>query len=189
MKPYYLLSAIILLLFFKSLCVIIDNFKIGKIISITVISLYCIVLIINLLFVNVGAYDFKKYNEGIGSLFDIYNSNKAIMKYIQKNYTDDRIDALKYIHENQLIKNQNLLYLGTYTDNFLFKMFFTYENREGIDKPNVKEHINMWNNGEYEYLVTFLKETSLKYYSEDLELENSKIILETENCAIYQYEK
>ncbi len=189
MKPYFLLNAIILLLFFKSLCTIVDNFKIGKIISIGFTSLYCIILVVNILFVNVGAYDFQKYNEGINKLFDIYNSNKAIMKLIGESFTDDRIEALKFIHDNQLIENQNLLYLGNYIDNFLFKMFFTYENREGIDKPNVKEHINKWNEGEYEYLAVFIKETSLEYYSAELDLRNSKVIFETENCAIYQYEK
>ena len=189
MKPYFLLNAIILLLFFKSLCAIVDNFKIGKIISIGFISVYSIILIINLLLVNVSPNDFKVYNEGANKLFDIYNSNKAIMELIQERFTDDRIEALRFIHGNQLIRNQNLLYLGEYIDNFLFKMFFTYENREGIDKPNVKEHINKWNEGEYEYLVIFIKKSSLNYYSEDLELEKSKVIFETENCVIYQYEK
>ena len=167
----------------------IDSLKIGKIISIGFTSLYCIILIINLLFVNVGPNDFKMYNEGANKLFDIYNSNKAIMKYIQESFTDDRIEALKFIHDNELIDNQNLLYLGNYIDNFIFKMFFTYENRECIDKPNVKEHIQKWNEGEYEYLVVFIKDTSLKYYSKELELENSKVIFETKNCAIYKFER
>ena len=34
-----------------------------------------------------------------------------------------------------------------------------------------------------------LKETSLNYYSVDLDIQNSKVIFETENCAIYQHEK
>ena len=120
-------------------------------------------------------------------IFDIYNSNKAIMKLVQNSFTKDRMEALKYIHENKLIENQNLLYLGNYIDNFLFKMFFTYENREGIDKPNVSEHIQKWNQGQYEYLAIFLKKTYLNYYSNELELQNSEIIFETENCAIYKF--
>lgn len=186
MKPYFLLNTILLILFYKSLCLIIDNIKIGKIFSIVFTTLYCIVLILNLVFINVGAYDFKIYNESYMKMFDIYNSNKAIMQLVQNNFTEDRMEALKYIHENKLIENQNLLYLGDYIDNFLFKMFFTYENREGIDKPNVSEHIQKWNKGQYEYLVIFLKKTYLNYYSNELELQNSEIIFETENCAIYK---
>lgn len=187
MKPYFILNCIVLLLFFKGLCTIIDKIKIGKIISITFVSLYCLILIANLLLVNIDAYDFKVYNESYKKIFDIYNSNKAIMKYLQNNFVEDRIDTLKYIYENKLIEEQNLLYLGNYIDNFLFKMFFTYENREGIDNPNLKEHIQKWNEGEYEYLVVFLKKTYLDYYSEILELQKSEMIFETENCVIYQY--
>ena len=187
MKPYFLLNAILLILFYKSLCLIIDNIKIGKIFSIVFTILYCIILILNLVFINVGPYDFKVYNESYRKIFDIYNSNKAIMKLVQNSFTKDRIEALKYIHENKLIENQNLLYLGDYIDNFLFKMFFTYENREGIDKPNLIEHIQKWNQGQYEYLVIFLKKTYLNYYSNELELQNSEIIFETENCAIYKF--
>ena len=110
------------------------------------------------------------------------------MKYIQESFTDDRMDALEYIYDNSLIEGQNLLYLGDYIDNFLFKMFFTYENREGIDRKNTEEHIQKWNHGEYEYLVVFLKEIYLPYYTNVLDLRNSKIVFESTNCIIYQYE-
>lgn len=189
MKPYFVLNCIVLLLFYKSLCTIIDKIKIGKIVSTIFIILYCIILILNLLLINVDAYGFKVYNESYKKIFDIYNSNKAIMKLIQSNYTKDRIDTLKYIYENELIENQNLLYLGNYIDNFLFKMFFTYENREGIDRPNIKEHIQKWNEGQYEYLVVFQKKIYLDYYSEILELQKGETIFETENCIIYQLKK
>ncbi len=134
MKPYFLLNAILFFLLFYSICTIIDINKIGKSIAIIFTILYSMVLIINLLFINVGAYDFKKYHESGKTIFDIYNSNKAIMKLIQNTFTEDRIDTLEYVYSNELIEKQNLLYLGDYIDNFLFKMFFTYENREGIDK-------------------------------------------------------
>ncbi len=187
MKPYFLLNAILLILFYKSLCLIIDRLKLGKIFSLIFISLYCIILILNIIFVNIDPNGFKTYNESYKKLFDIYNSNKAVMKLIQNEFTEDRIETLKYIYENKLIEKQNLLYLGDYIDNFLFKMFFTYENREGIDKPNINEHIQKWNKGEYEYLVVFLKKSYLNYYSKVLRLQNSKIIFETENCAIYEF--
>lgn len=186
MKPYFILNCIILLLFFKSLCIIIDKIELGKIISIIFVTSYCLFLILNLLLTNVGPYDFKVYNESHKKIFDIYNSNKAVMELIQNNFTEDRIETLKYIHENDLIKEQNLLYIGDYIDNFLFKMFFTYENRGGIDKPNKEEHIQKWNEGEYEYLVVFLKQIYLEKYSQILELQNSEIIFETENCVVYK---
>ena len=66
-------------------------------------------------------------------------------------------------------------------------MFFTYENREGIDKPNIEEHIQKWNTGQYEYLVVFLKNTYLEYYSNVLDLQNGKIIFESPNCVIYEF--
>ena len=187
MKLYYLLNILLLVLFFKSLCMMANNRKIGKIISGTVVAVYSILLIGNLIFVNVGAYDFQNEKENIGKMFDIYNTNKGIMKYVQTIFTDDRMDALEYIYDNNLIKGQNLLYLGDYVDNFIFKMFFTYENREGIDKPNIEEHIQKWNDGQYEYLVVFLKDVYLQYYSKVLDLQNSKILFESPNCVIYKF--
>ena len=187
MKLYYLLNILLLVLLFKSLCIIIDKGKIGKIISSTYVAIYSILLIGNLIFVNVGAYDFQYEKENIGKIFDIYNTNKGIMKYVQNIFTDDRMEALEYIYDNKLIQGQNLLYLGDYVDNFIFKMFFTYENREGIDKPNIEEHIKKWNEGKYEYLVIFLKNTYLEYYSSVLKLQNSKILFESPNCVIYQF--
>lgn len=50
------------------------------------------------------------------------------------------------------------------------------------------EHIQKWNQGQYEYLVVFSKQITLNYCSEVLQLQNSKIIFETENCVIYQFE-
>ena len=134
MKPYFVLNAILFILLFKALCEIVDNVKIGKVLATAFVGLYCIILGMNLLFVNVGPYDFRICSENATKMFDIYNSNKSVMKLIQNTFTYDRIDALKYIYENKLIEDQNLLYLGDYIDNFLFKLFFTYENREGIDK-------------------------------------------------------
>lgn len=187
MKLYYLLNILLLVLFFKSLCMMANNRKIGKIISGIVVAVYSILLIGNLIFVNVGAYDFQNEKENIGKMFDIYNTNKGIMKYVQTIFTDDRMDALEYIYDNNLIKGQNLLYLGDYVDNFIFKMFFTYENRGGIDKPNIEEHIQKWNDGQYEYLVVFLKDVYLQYYSKVLDLQNSKILFESPNCVIYKF--
>ena len=187
MKLYYILNILLLVLFFKSLCIMLDSEKNGKIISGTVVAVYSILLIYNLIFVNTGAYDFQTKKEDFGKIFDIYNTNKGIMKYTQTMFTDDRMDALEYIYDNNLIQGQNLLYLGDYVDNFIFKMFFTYENREGIDKPNVEEHIQKWNTGKYEYLVVFLKNTYLEYYSNVLDLQNSKIIFESPNCVIYEF--
>ena len=187
MKLYYLIDILLLVIFFRSICKIIDTGKIGKVISGLVIATYSILLIGNLIFVNVGAYDFKDEKENFSKIFDIYNTNNGIMKYVQSMFTDDRMDVLKYIYDNNLIEGQNLLYLGDYVDNFIFKMFFTYENREGIDKPNVEEHIQKWNTGKYEYLVVFLKNTYLEYYSNVLDLQNSKIIFESPNCVIYEF--
>ena len=187
MKLYYLLDILLLVIFFRSICKIIDTGKIGKVISRLVIATYSILLIFNLIFVNVGAYDFQNEKENFSKIFDIYNTNKGIMQYVQSMFTDDRMDALEYIYDNNLIQGQNLLYLGDYVDNFIFKMFFTYENREGIDKPNVEEHIQKWNAGQYEYLVVFLKNTYLEYYSNVLDLQNSKIIFESPNCVIYEF--
>ena len=45
----------------------------------------------------------------------------------------------------------------------------------------------IYSNVYYDY--TFIKDTSLKYYSKELELENSKVIFETKNCAIYKFER
>lgn len=188
MKLYYIFNMILLVLFYKGLCRIIDANKTGKIVATCLVIIYCILLLLNLIFVNVGAYDFQTYHESGKTIFDIYNSNKAVMKYIQESFTDDRMDALEYIYDNSLIEGQNLLYLGDYIDNFLFKMFFTYENREGIDRKNTEEHIQKWNHGEYEYLVVFLKEIYLPYYTNVLDLRNSKIVFESTNCIIYQYE-
>ena len=181
MKLYYLLNILLLVLFFKSLCMMANNRKIGKIISGTVVAVYSILLIGNLIFVNVGAYDFQNEKENIGKMFDIYNTNKGIMKYVQTIFTDDRMDALEYIYDNNLIKGQNLLYLGDYVDNFIFKMFFTYENRGGIDKPNIEEHIQKWNDGQYEYLVVFLKDVYLQYYSKEI----CKHIYKVIHCFIF----
>ncbi len=187
MKQYFILNMIVLVLFYKVICRIIDSSSTEKILAVLLVGFYSIMLIINLLFINVGAYDFTNKNENATKIFDIYNSNKAIMKLVQWYFTDDRMDAIEYIYENQLIDGQNLLYLGDYVDNFLFKMFFTYENREGIDKNNVQEHIEKWNEGKYEYLVVFLKQTYLDSYTNNLNLENSEIIFETENCVIYKW--
>ena len=187
MKLYYLIDILLLVIFFRSICKIIDTGKIGKVISGLVIATYSILLIGNLIFVNVGAYDFKDEKENFSKIFDIYNTNNGIMKYVQSMFTDDRMDVLKYIYDNNLIEGQNLLYLGDYVDNFIFKMFFTYENREGIDKPNIEEHIQKWNTGQYEYLVVFLKNTYLEYYSNVLDLQNGKIIFESPNCVIYEF--
>ena len=187
MKLYYLLNILLLVLFFKSLCMIADTKKIGKTISGIIVVVYSILLIGNLIFVNVEAYDFQKEKENIGKMFDIYNTNKGIMEYVQNMFTDDRMNALEYIYDNSLIKEQNLLYLGDYVDNFIFKMFFTYENRGGIDKPNIEEHIQKWNEGQYEYLVVFLKDVYLQYYSKILDLQNSKILFESPNCVIYEF--
>ena len=191
MKPYFVLNALILCVFFKALCNIVDTSKKEKIFSIIFVNAYTVLLILNLLLVKVDPYGFRNNDEGINKMFDIYNSNKSIMNLIQESFTDDRMEALQYIDDNNLIENQNLLYLGDYIDNFLFKLFFTYENREGIDKNNILEHIEKWNNGEYEYLVIFYKKYFIKAYYDKagLDLKNCKTIFESENCVIYEYVK
>ena len=92
-------------MFFKALCNIIDKGKKEKIFSIFFISAYTVLLVLNLLFVKVDPYGFKDNDEGINKLFDIYNSNKSIMNLIQESFTDDRMDALTYIHDNNLIES------------------------------------------------------------------------------------
>ena len=189
MKLYYLLNFILLVLFYRSLCLIAEKGKIGKVISSTLIIAYSAGLMLNLIFVNVSSYAYQEEPETFTKIYDVYNTNKGIMKYVDSLFVADRMDVLEYIFDNNLIQGQNLLYVGDYVDQFMFKMFFSYENRTGIDKSNKLDHIQKWNNGEYDYLVIFFKSIYIPYYMETkgLELENGKIIFETPNCVIYEY--
>lgn len=183
MKNYYVLIAFILLLFFQAICYLIDKGKIRKIFVYIFISTYSVYVIYNLVFINISAYNFTKNPDK--SIVDIYNSNKAIMKYIQILFPKERLEALEYIDKNNCIDNQNILLISNHIDEHLLQLFFNYQNRGNLELNNINKEIEKWNNGNYEYLIIFQKEYFLNKYKN---IEQKNIVFEKGDVLILKSE-
>ena len=184
MKNYYVLIPFILLLFFQAICYLIDKGKIRKIFVYIFIGTYSVYIIYNLVFINISAYNFIENPDK--SIVDIYNSNKAIMKYMQVLFPKERLEALEYIDKNKCIDNQNILLISNHIDEHLLQLFFNYQNRGNLELNNINQEIEKWNNGNYEYLIIFQKGYFLNKYKN---IEQKNIIFEKGDVLILKNQK
>lgn len=184
MKNYYLLVPCILLVFFQAINYLMEKGKSKKVFSYIFISSYSILIICNLLFINIEPYNFI-YNSD-KSIVDIYNSNKSIMMYIQRMFTKERIEAMEYIEENKLIKNNNLLLISNHIDEHLLQLFFNYQDKDALWSTDKEQKIKEWNNGDIKYLVIFQKDYYLNKYKN---IEKGELLFKKGDVLIYRTSK
>ena len=184
MKNYYVLVAFVLLVFFQAICYLIDKSKLIRMFVYIFIGAYIILIIYNLVFINISAYNFIENPDK--SIIDIYNSNKAIMKYIQVLFPKERLEALEYIDKNNCIDNQNILLISNHIDEHLLQLFFNYQNRGNLELNNINQEIEKWNNGNYEYLIIFQKGYFLNKYKN---IEQKNINFEKGDVLILKNQK
>ena len=180
MKNYYILTACIMLAAFQGMSYLIED-NIGKWIVGLTVGGYIFMIVVHLVWVPVGPYDFVNHSDT--SMVDIYTSNQATMRYIQSMFSKERIEALAYMEENQCIQGQNTLLISNHIDEHLLQFFFRYQNRKQLDLPNVEEEIQEWNNGNYEYLIIFQKQLYKRVYPQ---IEEGSIVFEKGDTVIYQ---
>ena len=107
------------------------------------------------------------------------------MKYIQILFPKERLEALEYIDKNNCIDNQNILLISNHIDEHLLQLFFNYQNRGNLELNNIKQEIEKWNNGNYEYLIIFQKEYFLNKYKN---IEQKNIVFEKGDVLILKSE-
>lgn len=185
-KTYFVLWQFAIYLFFRGICYINEEKKYGKILTLIYVSIYILLMIMSFFTskVEITKETFNK-NEKITDVMDIYGINKTVLLRIGIDYTPEELEILNYVEQNNIpIKNNNTLLIANQRQEYWFFAMLEYKFKENLNYATVPKHIELWNNGTYEYLIYFNRSGNYKTYKDILELEGKEIIFENERGAI-----
>lgn len=188
-KTYFVLWQIVSYLFFRGICNLMENKSYGKYITSGYIAIYILVMIYSLCFHNVPINKSTDTHEKITDVMDIYGINKTVLLAVERDYTKEELEILDYIKENITLRENSALILGNQRQEFWFWAMLQYRFKENLESPTTKEHIQRWNNGDYEYLVYFNRGRNYKKYKNQLNTMQSELIYQNETGAIWKYKK
>lgn len=184
-KTYFVLWQLVIYLFFKGICYIVENKKYGEILTSAYVCVYVLLMVISFFTSNVEIIkDTFNKNEKITDVMEIYGLNKKVFKIVE-DYNTQELEVLKYIKQNNIpIKENNTLILSDQRQEYWFLAMLGYKFKDNLDLPTIDKHIELWNLEYYEYLVYFTRSGNYNTYKDMLELEGKEIIFENESGAI-----
>lgn len=185
-KTYFVLWQIIIYLFFKGICYICEEKKYGKILTSIYVGLYVILMVISFFTSNVQITKaiFNK-NEKITDVMDIYGINKNVLVNVEIDYTREELEILNYLKQNNIhMKDNNTLIIANQRQEYWFFAILEYRFKENLNYATSQQHIDLWNSGQYEYLVYFNRSDYYNKYKEVMDLEGKEVIFENESGAV-----
>lgn len=184
-KTYFVLWQFAIYLCFRGVCYINEK-KYGKILTTTYIGFYVLLMIVSFFTSNVEITK-SKFNkdEKITDVMDIFGINKTVLFRVETDYTTEELEILKYIKENNIpMKNNNTVLIANQRQEFWFWAMLKYRFKDNLEYATLPSHVELWNNGTYEYLVYFNRSEYYKMYQKSLKLEGREIIFQNESGAI-----
>ena len=123
--------------------------------------------------------------ETILNSFDIYGINKTIIKTVDVDYTYDELELVKYVYNDIDLKENKILILANARQECWFDGFFTYKNREDLQKLVSKEEIQNWNDNEkYKYAIIFKRSYIYDHYKDLFEEKN--VLFQNESGIVFE---
>lgn len=178
-KNAYILWTIILICFFEGFIEFTNKHKKQKYIANIYIIVYVFLALLTLI-----------TNRHLLSIYDIYENNISLIN-TSENLNSQEIKMLSYLYDNNIISktDNNILFVQDFMGEAWIRSMFKYRNRYPLEEANHLKYIEKWNNGETKYLAIFEDSRVYKIYKDYINLENSKLIYETENSKLYMYNK
>ena len=178
-KNAYILWAIILICFFEGFVEFTNKYEKQKYIANIYIIVYVFLVLLTLI-----------TNKHLLSIYDIYENNISLIN-VSESLDRQEMKMLSYLYDNNIISktDNNILFMQDFMGEAWIRSIFKYRNRYPLEKANHLEYIEKWNNGETKYLAVFEDSRVYKIYKDYINLENSKLIYETENSKLYMYNK
>lgn len=185
-KTYFVLWQFAIYLTFRGICYLVEENKYGKIIASVYIGFYILLMIHSFLTSNVPVIkDTFNKNEKITDVMDIFGINKTVLLRVDVDYTIEEIEILNYVKENNIqLKNNNALILADQRQEFWFWAMLKYQFKTNLEYATTKDHIKLWNNDGYEYLIYFNRSKYYKSYKDMLNLNDSEVIFKNNSGAI-----
>ncbi len=187
-KTYFVLWQLVIYLFFRGICYAIEEKKIAKYIVSFYIGIYILLMVLSFKYNKVPIIKDKfNKNENITDVMDIFGINKTVLYDVQRDYTVEELDILKYANNIKLnFENNNTLIIGDQRQEFWFWAIFEYKFKENLSYETTTNNVYDWNNGKYEYLILFNRSG---YYQDFKNILNSEheVIYENKSGAILKY--
>ena len=161
--------------------------KINKFITYYIVIYSIIAFIVTLL----GNVEITKElfdnDENITNAFDIYGINKTIAIEIQEDYNKEELELLDYIYYNINLDNSSILLVLKQRQEYWFRAFFNYQNRENLETKLSTRDVEKWNNGKYKYLL--ITYNSLFYETYQKDIKPGRVLIQNKYGLIYENEK
>lgn len=161
--------------------------KINKFITYYIVIYSIIAFIVTLL----GNVEITKElfdnDENITNAFDIYGINKTIAIEIQEDYNKEELELLDYIYYNINLDNSSILLVLKQRQEYWFRAFFNYQNRENLETKLSTRDVEKWNNGKYKYLL--ITYNSLFYETYQKDIKPGRVLIQNKYGIIYENEK
>lgn len=185
-KTYFVLWQFAIYLTFKGICYLVEEKKYGKILASAYIGFYILLMIHSFLTSNVPVIkDTFNKNEKITDVMDIFGINKTVLLRVGTDYTVEELEILNYVKENNIeLKNNNALILADQRQEFWFWAILKYQFKTNLEYATTKDHIKLWNNDGYEYLIYFNRSKYYKSYKDALDLKDTEVIFKNNSGAI-----
>lgn len=185
-KTYFVLWQFAIYLFFRGICYIVEERKYGKILATSYISIYILLMLHSFLTSNVSiTKDTFNRNEKITDVMDIFGINKTVLLRVETDYTVEELELLNYVKENSLpLKNNNTLILANQRQEYWFWAMLQYRFKDNLNYATTQEHVKLWNNSGYEYLIYFNRSYYYNSYKNAINLQDSEVIFENNSGAI-----
>ena len=126
-------------------------------------------------------------DENITNAFDIYGINKTIAIEIQEDYNKEELELLDYIYYNINLDNSSILLVLKQRQEYWFRAFFNYQNRENLETKLSTRDVEKWNNGKYKYLL--ITYNSLFYETYQKHIKPGRVLIQNKYGIIYENEK
>lgn len=185
-KTYFVLWQFAICLTFKGIYYLVEEKKYGKILASAYIGFYILLMIHSFLTSNVPVIkDTFNKNEKITDVMDIFGINKTVLLRVGTDYTVEELEILNYVKENNIeLKNNNALILADQRQEFWFWAILKYQFKTNLEYATTKDHIKLWNNDGYEYLIYFNRSNYYNSYRNALDLKDTEVIFENNSGAI-----
>lgn len=185
-KTYFVLWQFAIYLTLRGICYLIEEKKYGKILASVYIGFYILLMIHSFLTSNVPVIkDTFNKNEKITDVMDIFGINKTVLLRVDVDYTVEELEIINYLKQNNIIlANNNALILANQRQEFWFWAILKYQFKTNLEYATTKDHIKLWNNDGYEYLIYFNRSNYYNSYKDALDLKDTEVIFKNNSGAI-----
>ena len=153
------------------------------------LSIYVIsYMLIGIIAVYFGNVEINQYvynvNEKITDVYEIFGINKTIVKDVEIDLDKDELNIYKFVHDNIDLKDNKILLVVNPRQEWWFKGFFNYSNRDDFEVMLPEEEIYKWNDNQYNYILITYKSINYKIYEKFID--NGDIVFENNSGIIYK---